>query len=405
MRRCNGLPKFIGMASNPNPKLKRSDSNTGDTSRLSAKRRSSVKPQPDGGVAAPPPPLSAPPPLREHEQHQHQQPQPQPQPQQLGSPAPPRLLDRLRHALRVRHYSIRTEQAYVDWVRRFILFHDRRHPHKLGAAEVQAFLTHLAVDRSVASPTQNQAKSALLFLYREVLGVHLPWLDDVIGAKLSRRLPVVLTPSEVRALLWHLSGTMGLVGALLYGTGMRLLEALRLRVKDVEFERRELIIRDGKGAKDRVTVLPENVVLPLHTHIARVQQLHLRDLAAGRGDVWLPDALEVKYPNASREWGWQWVFPSPTRSIDPRSGAEHRHHLNETTVQKAVSGAARRAGIAKPCSPHVLRHSFATHLLQAGYDIRTVQELLGHSDVKTTMIYTHVLNRGGRGVRSPLDSI
>ena len=310
---------------------------------------------------------------------------------------------RLRHALRVRHYSIRTEQAYVDWTRRYIHFHGKRHPVDLGAAEVQAFLTHLAVERSVASPTQNQAKSALLFLYREVLGLQLPWLDEIVGAKLSRHLPVVLTPSEVRALLGHLSGTMSLVASLLYGTGARLLEALRLRVKDIEFERRELVIRDGKGAKDRVTVLPENLLLPLQAHLARVQTLHLRDLAAGFGDVRLPDALDLKYPAASREWGWQWVFPSTVRSIDPRSGVEHRHHLNETTVQKAVSGAARRAGIVKPCSPHVLRHSFATHLLQAGYDIRTVQELLGHSDVKTTMIYTHVLNRGGRGVRSPLD--
>jgi integron integrase len=320
--------------------------------------------------------------------------------------APPRLLARLREALRLRHYSIRTEQAYVEWTRRFIHFHALRHPASLGAVEVQAFLTHLAVDRSVASPTQNQAKSALLFLYREVLGVQLPWLDDIVGAKLPRRLPVVLTPSEVRSLLSQLSaGTMGLLGALLYGTGMRLLEALRLRVKDLEFERREIVVRDGKGAKDRVTVLPENLVLPLQAQLSRVRALHLRDLESGRGHVWLPDALEAKYPNASRQWGWQWVCPSTVHAIDPRSGAEHRHHMNETTVQKAVALAARRAGIIKPCSPHVLRHSFATHLLQAGYDIRTVQELLGHADVKTTMIYTHVLNRGGRGVRSPLDSM
>ena len=331
--------------------------------------------------------------------------QPEPQSQSQLHPQPQRLLGRMREALRVRHYSIRTERAYVDWVRRFIRFHDRRHPARLGAVEVQAFLTHLAVERSVASPTQNQAKAALLFLYREVLGLQLPWLDEIVGAKLSRHLPVVLTPSEVRALLGQLSGTMELVAALLYGTGARLLEALRLRVKDVEFERREILIRDGKGAKDRVTVLPENLVLPLQQHLAGVKRVHLRDLAAGFGDVWLPDALDLKYPNAGRTWGWQWVFPSTVRSVDPRSGAEHRHHLNETTVQKAIAGAARRAGIVKPCSPHVLRHSFATHLLQAGYDIRTVQELLGHSDVKTTMIYTHVLNRGGRGVRSPLDQI
>ena len=331
--------------------------------------------------------------------------QPEPQSQSQPHPQPQRLLGRMREALRVRHYSIRTERAYVDWVRRFIRFHDRRHPARLGAVEVQAFLTHLAVERSVASPTQNQAKAALLFLYRDVLGLQLPWLDEIVGAKLSRHLPVVLTPSEVRALLGQLSGTMELVAALLYGTGARLLEALRLRVKDVEFERREILIRDGKGAKDRVTVLPENLVLPLQQHLAGVKRVHLRDLAAGFRDVWLPDALDLKYPNAGRTLGWQWVFPSTVRSVDPRSGAEHRHHLNETTVQKAIAGAARRAGIVKPCSPHVLRHSFATHLLQAGYDIRTVQELLGHSDVKTTMIYTHVLNRGGRGVRSPLDQI
>ena len=331
--------------------------------------------------------------------------QPEPQSQSQPHPQPQRLLGRMREALRVRHYSIRTERAYVDWVRRFIRFHDRRHPARLGAVEVQAFLTHPAVERSVASPTQNQAKAALLFLYREVLGLQLPWLDEIVGAKLSRHLPVVLTPSEVRALLGQLSGTMELVAALLYGTGARLLEALRLRVKDVEFERREILIRDGKGAKDRVTVLPENLVLPLQQHLAGVKRVHLRDLAAGFGDVWLPDALDLKYPNAGRTWGWQWVFPSTVRSVDPRNGAAHRHHLNETTVQKAIAGAARRAGIVKPCSPHVLRHSFATHLLQAGYDIRTVQELLGHSDVKTTMIYTHVLNRRGRGVRSPLDQI
>ena len=274
MRWCNSLPKLAGMASTskPNPKLKRPiSSNTGGggggggIAPLSAKRSSSVKPRSGGAGAAATPSLQAPLP-----------PQTQSAEQEPPRAPPARLLDRVRHAVRLRHYSIRTEQAYVDWVRRFILFHGKRHPDKLGAAEVQSFLTHLAVDRSVASPTQNQAKSALLFLYREVLSVRLPWLDDVVGAKLARRLPLVLTPSEVRSLLGHLSGTMALVGSLLYGTGMRLLEALRLRVKDVEFERRELIIRDGKGAKDRVTVLPENLMLPLHGHLARVQQLHLR---------------------------------------------------------------------------------------------------------------------------------
>ena len=319
--------------------------------------------------------------------------------------APPRLLDRLREAIRVRHYSFRTEDTYVDWARRFILFNAKRHPTDLGAPEVAAFLTHLAVDRGVSPSTQNQAKSALLFLYRVVLELQLPWLDEIVAAKDQRRLPVVLTASEVRDLLQEMNGTTGLVASLLYGTGMRLLEGLRLRVKDVGFERRELLVRDGKGGKDRVTVLPENLILPLQQQMAQARALHDRDLAEGVGRVWLPDALAVKFPNAPRAWGWQWVFPSTAKSVDPRSGVLRRHHLNEASVQKAVSGAARRARIVKPCSPHVLRHSFATHLLQSGYDIRTVQELLGHSDVSTTMIYTHVMNRGGRGVRSPLDQL
>ena len=317
----------------------------------------------------------------------------------------PRLLDRMRNAIRLRHYSIRTEDTYVHWVRRFIVFHGKRHPLELGAPEVASFLTHLAMERGVGASTQNQAKSALLFLYRVVLGTSLPWLDEIVAAKDTRRLPVVLTSAEVRSLLLELNGSMGLVASLLYGTGMRLLEGLRLRVKDVGFERREILVRDGKGGKDRVTVLPENLVLPLQDQLARGKVRHDRDLAEGLGEVWLPDALGVKFPRAPRAWGWQWVFPSATLSVDPRTGVQRRHHLNEASVQKAVSGAARRAGIVKPCSPHVLRHSFATHMLQAGYDIRTVQELLGHSDVSTTMIYTHVLNRGGRGVRSPFDQI
>lgn len=319
--------------------------------------------------------------------------------------APPRLLERMRREIQGRHYSIRTEQAYLDWARRFIRFHGLQHPQDLGAKEVAEFLTHLAVERKVVASTQSQAKSALLFLYGQVLGLDLPWLDEVVSAKQTRKLPVVLTPSEVRALLNELSGTSGLIASLLYGTGMRLLEGLRLRVKDVEFERRELIVRDGKGKKDRVTVLPENVLLPLRDHLAYVQTVHAADLRERFGHVWMPDALALKYQQAARSWGWQWVFPSPRRSVDPRSGDQRRHHIHEHSFQKLVGIAARRAGIVKPCSPHVLRHSFATHMLQAGYDIRTVQELLGHSDVKTTMIYTHVMNRGGRGVRSPLDQI
>ncbi len=315
----------------------------------------------------------------------------------------PRLLDRLRGELRVRHLSLRTEDAYVDWARRYILFHGKRHPRELGAAEVAAFLGHLAVERQVSASTQNQAKAALLFLYRHALGVDLPWLDEVVQAKRSRRIPVVLSPVEVRSLLDRMEGTMALLARLLYGTGMRLMEGLRLRVKDVDFDRREIIVRDGKGGKDRVTMLPGRLAADLRGHLERVRALHERDLAEGFGAVLLPDAQARKSATAPRAWGWQWVFPSALRSADPRSGEVRRHHLHPESVQKAVRVAARAAGLARPVSPHVLRHSFATHLLMDGQDIRTVQELLGHKDVETTMIYTHVLNRGGRGVTSPLD--
>ena len=316
---------------------------------------------------------------------------------------PPRLLERMRDQIRLRHYSIRTEYAYLDWVRRFILFHRKRHPAEMGAAEVEAFLTHLAVHGNVAAATQNQAKSALLFLYREVLHAELPWLNGIESAKRPQRLPVVLTEGEVAALLAHMSGTVGLIARLLYGSGLRLLEAVRLRVKDLGLERREILVRDGKGAKDRVTMLPGALVDPLRAQLAVARALHERDLGEGFGEVYLPYALARKYPSAASEWMWQYVFPADRVSHDPRSTARRRHHLDGQHIQRAMHAALRDAGIHKPATPHTLRHSFATHLLQSGYDIRTVQELLGHKDVSTTMIYTHVLNRGGRGVVSPLD--
>jgi len=315
----------------------------------------------------------------------------------------PKLLDRVRERIRFKHYSIRTEDSYVQWIRRFILFHGKRHPSEMGAVEVEAFLTHLAVAGNVAASTQNQARSALLFLYKEVLGSELPWLNNVEQAKKPRRLPVVLTEDEVRDVLANLAGVHWLVAALLYGAGLRLMEALRLRVQDVDFKRREVLVRNGKGFKDRVTMLPEKLAGRLQSHLATVRLLHEKDLAEGFGEVHLPYALDRKYPNAGASWGWQYVFPSGNRSLDPRTGKTRRHHLDEQTIQRAVKQAVRTAGVVKPATPHTLRHSFATHLLQKGQDIRTVQELLGHEDVQTTMIYTHVLNRGGRGVTSPLD--
>ena len=317
----------------------------------------------------------------------------------------PKLLDQVRGKIRLKHYSLRTEQAYADWIKRYILFHGKRHPKEMGAAEVEAFLTHLAVAGKVAASTQNQAKSALLFLYKEVLGVELPWLDNVEPAKAPKRLPVVLTRDEVQAVLSRLEGTHWLIVSLLYGSGLRIMEAVRLRVKDLDLSRREILVRDGKGFKDRVTMLPESLVSPLKMHLQRVKGLHDQDLVAGFGNVYLPYALEKKYPNAMREWAWQYVFPSANLAVDPRSGVTRRHHLQDQAVQRAVKQAVRSAGLVKPATPHTFRHSFATHLLQSGYDIRTVQELLGHSDVSTTMIYTHVLNRGGRGVESPLDHL
>jgi integron integrase len=320
---------------------------------------------------------------------------------------PPKLLDQVRDRIRVKHYSIRTEGLYVHWVKRFILFHGKRHPLEMGAAEVEAFLTHLAVQGHVAASTQNQALSALLFLYKEVLAVDLPWLDNVVRAKRPQRLPVVLTRTEVREVLVRMKGVYALMANLLYGTGMRLMECVRLRIKDVDFERGEIVVRDGKGGKDRVTMLPSTVVAALQAHLAQRRALFEDDTRKGRAVVFLPYALARKYPNAPTEWCWQYIFVAGRYSVDPREpeSGERRHHVDEKLLQRAMKKAVLAAGITKPATPHTLRHSFATHLLESGYDIRTVQELLGHSDVSTTMIYTHVLNKGGRGVSSPLDQL
>ncbi len=316
---------------------------------------------------------------------------------------PPKLLDQVRGRIRVKHYSIRTETQYVQWIKRFILFNSKRHPIEMGATEVEAFLSHLAVEGKVSASTQNQALSALLFLYKEVLLIDLPWLDNVVRAKRPQRLPCVLTRTEVRSVLTRMSGNYGLMANLLYGTGMRLMECVRIRVKDVDFERGEILIRDGKGAKDRVTMLPESLKDSLLAHLHQRRTLFDNDTKLDKASVYLPDALDRKYPNAATDWIWQYIFPSGSFSVDPRSGVERRHHIDEKLLQRAMKKAVQASGITKPATPHTLRHSFATHLLDSGYDIRTVQELLGHADVSTTMIYTHVLNKGGRGVRSPLD--
>ncbi|HXK12676.1 MAG TPA: integron integrase [Vicinamibacteria bacterium] len=318
-------------------------------------------------------------------------------------PPPPRLLERVRLTLRARHFSRRTEQAYVAWIRRFVLFHGKRHPEGLGAPEVTGYLSHLASCREVSASTQNQAMSALLFLYREVLGRELAGLDAVPRARLPERLPVVLSREEVAAVLGFLHGTPRLMCALMYGSGLRLLECCRLRVKDVDLERLELVVHDGKGRKDRVTVLPARLVPPLRDHLGRVRRQHEADLEGRAGFVALPGALARKFKNASREWPWQWVFPATRVHSDAATGERRRHHLHETVLQREFAAAVRAAKLTKNASCHTLRHSFATHLLETGYDIRTIQELLGHSDVSTTMVYTHVLNRGARGVRSPLD--
>lgn len=318
-----------------------------------------------------------------------------------------KLLEQMRDVLRVKHYSWRTEQTYCDWTERFIRFHKMRHPREMGEVEVGEFLTHLAREGKVAASTQNQALSAILFLYKQVLKQEIGWLEGVERPKKPVRVPVVLTPEEVRKIFAHLEGTSRLMAGLLYGSGLRLMECVRLRVKDVDFGYARIVVRDGKGAKDRVTMLPLNLAAPLERHLAKMKAQFEEDMARGLEGVYLPHALARKYPGAGREWAWQWVFPSPRLSLDPRAeeteARKRRHHLDESALQLAVKKAVRAAGIGKPATCHTFRHSFATHLLENGYDIRTVQELLGHKDVSTTMIYTHVLNKPGLGVRSPLD--
>jgi integron integrase len=316
---------------------------------------------------------------------------------------PPRLLDQVRRVARLKHFSPKTEKSYLYYIKDFILFHNKRHPRDMGVSEIRDYLSYLATEKTVAASTQTVALSALLFLYRQVLEIDLPYIDSIERAKRPERVPVVFTRSEVQAILANLDDLHHLMASLLYGSGLRLIECLRLRVKDLDFEYRQITVRDGKGAKDRVTMLPSSTVEPLKRQLEKAKILHQQDLREGYGAVYLPYALERKYPKANREWGWQYVFPAANRSVESLSGVVRRHHILEYSLQRAVKTAIQKARITKPGSCHTLRHSFATHLLEDGYDIRTVQELLGHKDVRTTMIYTHVLNRGGRGVRSPLD--
>jgi integron integrase len=316
----------------------------------------------------------------------------------------PKLLEQVREVIRMKHYSIRTEQAYVDWIKRYIFFHNKRHPQEMGEDEIRSFISDLATKKSVAASTQTVALSALLFLYRDVLKKDLPYVEGIERAKKPERLPVVFTKAEVQKVLSRLDGVPYLIASLLYGAGLRLMDALRLRVKDIDFERNEIVVREGKGAKDRVTMLPRSIKVRLQEHVARVELLHNDDLSEGYGEVYLPYATGRKYSKAGKEWKWQYVFPAGKLSVDPRSGKRRRHHGSEDSFHRALKRATSQAGIAKFGSSHKFRHSFATHLLEDGYDMRTVQELLGHKDVRTIMIYTHVLNRGGKGVRSPLDS-
>lgn len=322
-----------------------------------------------------------------------------------GEARKPKLLDQVREAMRTRHYSLRTEQTYVHWIKRFILFHGKRHPLEMREVEIGQFLSHLATEQQVSASTQNQALNALLFLYRAVLEKPIGYVNGVVRAKRPTRLPVVLTRQEVRAILGELDGVEWIMGTLLYGAGLRLMECLRLRVQEIDFGSNQIIVRAGKGDKDRVTMLPASVVEPLRKYLERVKSLYQQDVERGQGGASLPHALERKYPNAPKEWAWQFIFPASKLSIDPRSGKWRRHHLHESVLQKAVKAACRQAGVSKHAGCHTFRHSFATHLLEDGYDIRTVQELLGHKDVNTTMVYTHVLSRGGRGVLSPADRL